>query len=219
MTQTNKLESIRLLCGSIYLGGFWRGLSILGYLRRDQYKAKSPETGLDLDEVATHAAQAVAISLAAAILAVAIGILQLALLGLVGVATTRYWGATSEASRDFWQFLIGFLGFAQIVFTLTGGGIIAYELIYWRWTNGRRFLKRFYNPQFHLKFLAPLTNFLKQRIMEPEPKQNIITFGGFEPFWEREKRLMGVGHCALKGKIQLNHEKSLTSPYKTSMTR
>jgi hypothetical protein len=52
-------QSNRLLCGSAYRRGLLSGLGLLRRLRSDPYKSKSPEANLDLDQIATHANQAV----------------------------------------------------------------------------------------------------------------------------------------------------------------
>lgn len=191
MNNPKKNDSTRLVCGKAYLGGITSGLDLLGHLRSDRYKAKSPETGLDLEQIATHSAQAVSISLAAALVAIATWFLKLLLLILIGWAGTRVWTAESQGARSFWQFTVGLLGLINVILGLFGAGITAYELIYWRWSNARRFLKRFYNPNFHIKQLAPLTSFLKQRIIEPEANQNVVTFGGFRPFLGAGEQVSG----------------------------
>ncbi|MCU0567412.1 MAG: hypothetical protein MUF49_12535 [Oculatellaceae cyanobacterium Prado106] len=155
----------RLLSGSAYRRGLLGAFELLGHLRSDRYKAKSPENRLDLDRIAQHAIQSVALSVWAAVLALALGFGAMVLLQ-------------------------GGSAFGGVAFLLNFAGalVIAYELIYLRWAIARRFLKQFYNPNFQPQlplysvFLESLSPFFKQQIIAAEPFQNVIVFGRYQPF-------------------------------------
>jgi hypothetical protein len=166
-------QSNRLLCGSAYRRGLLSGLGLLRRLRSDPYKSKSPEANLDLDQIATHANQAVIYTLLFSLWALGAALLQLLL------------DFTARISfSSFLSFLASMAGFA-------GALIISYELVYLRWANARRFLKYSYDPNFRIEFLKPLVNFFKERILQPDPSQNIITFGGYKPFLGSGGRISG----------------------------
>ncbi|UBF24399.1 hypothetical protein K9N68_22210 [Kovacikia minuta CCNUW1] len=75
-----------------------------------------------------------------------------------------------------------------VLLNLVGALMVAYELLYLRWSIARKFLRQFYNPDFQPNlplfqlFLHPLVTFFKRHIIQPEPNQNVITFGRYQPF-------------------------------------
>ena len=138
------------------LGAFF----LLNSLRSDPYKASSPEAALDLEEISTHAAQSVALSLFFATSAIIIFLFQ----GLLIISSPL----TGLAISFFLNFIAGLM--------------IAYELVYLRWSLARRFLRRSYRSGFRIGFLNGLTEFFKSRTFQAEPNQNVIIFGGFKPF-------------------------------------
>jgi hypothetical protein len=81
-----------------------------------------------------------------------------------------------------------FTMFLVFLINLAGAVIVAYELVYLRWTIARKFITQSYNPNFqpnlplYSEFLQPLTSFFKGHIIQPEPNQNVITFGRYQPF-------------------------------------
>lgn len=156
----------RLLSGSAYRRGILGAFELLSSLRSDRYKAKSPESRLDLDRIALHAIQSVSISIMFATAAIAIWLVQLFSLGL----------------------LSGEMSAFAILLNFIGAVITAYELFYLRWAIARKFLKQSYNPNFQLnlpllpEFLQPLVKFFKRHIIEPEPAQNVIISGRYVPF-------------------------------------
>lgn len=184
-------QSNRILSGSAYRGGIQSGLDLLNRLRSDRYKAKSPETNLDVEQIATHASQAVIVSLLFSGLALLIPIIQIILGGLAVTALGFSFQADSQSSFNFWSSVSGLLGFLSFVLGFVGGGLIAYEWVYLRWANARRFLKQSYDPHYRVKYLSGLTNFFKQRVLEPDPSQNVITFGSYRPFLGSGKQISG----------------------------
>ncbi len=155
----------RLISGNAYRKGIFGAFELLNSLHSDRYKAKSPESRLDLDRIALHAIKSLTISVLFASVAMAIWLIQLLFL-------------TQGRDGIFIFFLLN----------LVGALLTAYELFYLRWAIARRFLKKFYDPNFqpelplYQEFLRPLVAFFKRHILEPEPNQNIITFGRYQPF-------------------------------------
>ena len=158
----------RLLSGSAYRRGILGAFELLNSLHSDRYKAKSPENRLDLDRIALHAIQSVTISILFASAAIPIWLMQMFFFILV----------LDGRGTIFFFFLLNFVGSL----------LTAYELFYLRWVIARRFLKHSYNPNFqpdlpfYSAFLQPLIVFLKRHILQPEPAQNVITFGRYQPF-------------------------------------
>lgn len=181
--ESQNLNTTRLLSGSAYRQGIFSGFDLLKRLRSSPYKAQSPEATLDLDQITSHAAQAVAISVAFATVAVVIWLVQLFFLALYNDNNYRYeYYETNE-----------FLFFLVIILNLAGSGIMAYELVYLHWSIPRRFLRRHYKPKPHIGLLKPLTKpifrLLKaQHIIQPNPSQNVITFGK-HPFLGAGKKI------------------------------
>lgn len=157
----------RLLSGYVYLEGLTQALEILNQLRSDPYKATTPEDpSLDLDQVTTHAAQSVVISLTFASLALIIFLLEYLLI------------LAPQAKFDLMAWLI--VGFFPSF-------LIAFESIYLRWFMARRFLRKkyedpYYYPKWLPKFFKNAVNLLKNSIVKTAQLQNIITFAGSNPF-------------------------------------
>lgn len=153
----------RLLSGSAYRRGITGAFELLNSLHSDRYKAKSPESRLDLDRIALHAIQSLTISVLFASLAIAIWLVQFFFL---------------TQGNLFMFFLLN----------LIGALITAYELFYIRWAIARKFLKQSYNSDFRPQlplfqaFLRPLVAFFKRHVLQLEPDQNVVTFGGYQPF-------------------------------------
>lgn len=166
------ITSTRLLSGSAYRQGMVGAFYLLNRLRSDPYKAKSPEATLDLNEIATHAAQSVLISLICAVVALVLGLIQF-LLDISRLASGSF--SLSPGIAD--------------VFGTIGALVISYELVFLRWSLAIKFLKRNYRPGFRIGFLGSFTNFFKKRILKPELLQNVIIFGDFKPFLGAGKQI------------------------------
>ena len=169
--QKSLITSTRLLSGYAYMGGITTGLELLNQLRADPYKATIPaDPSLDLDEIITHSAQAVAISLASALTAI----------GLIAIASWLMW--LFELEPNFLK-----------SFAIVGILILVIELNYLRWFNACRFLNNNYrkNQKFRLNFLDSIVNFLKHSIIKSEEHQNIITFSGSNPFLGAGEQISG----------------------------
>ncbi|MFM6631230.1 MAG: FHA domain-containing protein [Microcystis panniformis] len=157
----------RLLSGYVYLEGLTQALEILNQLRSDPYKATTPEDpSLDLDQVTTHAAQSVVISLTFAGLALIIFLLEYLLI------------LALQAKLDL---------MAWLIMGIFPSFLIAFESIYLRWFMARRFLRKkyedpYYYPKWLPKFLKNAVNLLKNSIVKTAQLQNIITFAGSNPF-------------------------------------
>jgi hypothetical protein len=177
----------RMLSGSAYRRGLRSGLDLLGKLRSGRCKARSPEANLDLEQIATHASRSVLITLAFSAAALGIFVLQRLLMLASGAAVmgdgVYVWMGASLPS---------------VILTLIGSGLIAYELIYLRWANARRFLRRDYMPGEHKHVLRPermkehsLAGWLKNQILDADAVQNVVTFGGYTPFVGAGRRISG----------------------------
>lgn len=70
-------NTTRLLCGSAYRRGILGALELLGNLRSHPYKAKSPESRLNLNSIVLHSIQSVTISVMFATVAITLGLMQL----------------------------------------------------------------------------------------------------------------------------------------------
>lgn len=157
----------RLLSGYVYLEGLTQALEILNQLRSDPYKATTPEDpSLNLDQVTTHAAQSVVISLTFAGLALIIFLLEYLLI------------LALQAKLDL---------MAWLIMGIFPSFLIAFESIYLRWFMARRFLRKkyedpYYYPKWLPKFLKNAVNLLKNSIVKTAQLQNIITFAGSNPF-------------------------------------
>lgn len=157
----------RLLSGYVYLEGLTQALEILNQLRSDPYKATTPEDpSLDLDQVTTHAAQSVVISLTFASLALIIFLLEYLLI------------LAPQAKFDL---------MAWLIVGIFPSFLIAFESIYLRWFMARRFLRKkyedpYYYPKWLPKFFKNAVNLLKNSIVKTTYLQNIITFAGSNPF-------------------------------------
>ncbi|MFN7569414.1 MAG: FHA domain-containing protein [Microcystis sp.] len=157
----------RLLSGYVYLEGLTQALEILNQLRSDPYKATTPEDpSLDLDQVTTHAAQSVVISLTFASLALIIFLLEYLLI------------LAPQAKFDL---------MAWLIVGIFPSFLIAFESIYLRWFMARRFLRKkyedpYYYPKWLPKFFKNAVNLLKNSIVKTAQLQNIITFAGSNPF-------------------------------------
>ncbi|NEO57043.1 MAG: hypothetical protein F6K54_30630 [Okeania sp. SIO3B5] len=180
--ESQNLNTTRLLSGSAYRRGILSGFDLLNRLRSSPYKAQSPEATLDLDQITSHAAQAVAISVAFGIVAVVIWLVQLFLLLLYNHNKYHYYYESNE-----------FLFFLVVALNIAGSGIVAYELVYLRWSIPRRFLRRYYKPNPSIGGInlltRPIFRFLKQQhIIQPNPSQNVITFAKY-PFLGAGKKI------------------------------
>ncbi|TRU47776.1 MAG: FHA domain-containing protein [Microcystis aeruginosa Ma_QC_Ch_20071001_S25] len=157
----------RLLSGYVYLEGLTQALEILNQLRSDPYKATTPEDpSLDLDQVTTHAAQSVVISLTFAGLALIIFLVEYLLI------------LALQAKLDL---------MAWLIMGIFPSFLIAFESIYLRWFMARRFLRKkyedtYYYPKWLPKFFKNAVNLLKNSIVKTAQLQNIITFAGSNPF-------------------------------------
>ena len=198
--------SSRLISGSAYLRGLVHSLELLAFLRADPYKANSPETSLDLDEISTHVSQALLIFLLCACVGVSVLFVQL----LVGVVLNleilggiRFWIETFSAS-NWWSFFISLRNLItgeenrQVLVTFLvaldffAAFILAYELTFMRWAIARKFLKREKHKEnissdIHMKIIQSILfrkfiSLLKNRTRKIDQFQNVITFGGFKPF-------------------------------------
>lgn len=179
--------SARLISGTAYRLGLRDSLFLLNALRADPYKAKSPETSLNLEEIATHAAQSVALSLLCVGIAIGVILLQLFSLWIefgfwqgigVWIHSGGFTWLSDPATSGLEPTVFLFLRFSDAI----AAAIVAYEIVYMRWSIARRFIKNRYQHNFRINFLAHFTQFLKRRILQSEPSQNAIVFGGFSPF-------------------------------------
>lgn len=155
------ITSTRLLSGYAYLKGIFSSFELLDYLQVDPYKAKIPSSSLDLDEIAGHAARSALITLLFSILALAAVCVQI----LIIIDT-------------------GFSNLASLV-SIVAGLLVGFELVYLRWFMARKFIKKNYTQNYQVsffKFLEPLVNHFRQQVMQVEPAQNVIVFGGNYPF-------------------------------------
>ncbi|GAB1544194.1 hypothetical protein NUACC21_68700 [Scytonema sp. NUACC21] len=163
--QSSLLTSTRLLSGYAYLRGIFSGFELLSYLRRHPYKATIPSSSLDLDQISTHAVQAVLISLLSAVAVATISIIQVLIFKMFG------W-------NDYSSPLV-------IILAIVAAVITSYELIYLRWSLARKFLRKNYNPKIQLKsldFLQPTVEYFQQGLYQSSILQNIIIFAGSNPF-------------------------------------
>lgn len=157
------ITSTRLLSGYAYLKGLSGSLKLLDHLRQDPYKANIPESSLDSEQIATHAAQSVGIALTC--IGVTLGIILIQILAfitgnLVGIDSTNF------------IFLLSFI--ASIA--------ISCQQVYFRWYFARRFLRKYYKPDLEIKYLRSLVKYFKSWTLEPKAAQNIIVFDGPNPF-------------------------------------
>ncbi|MBK7920022.1 MAG: hypothetical protein IPJ94_27950 [Chloroflexi bacterium] len=165
-------RSTRMIAGTAYKNGLTGSLDLLNRLRSGPHKANSPESGLDLDIIAGHAANAASITLAFSVAGIVMWILG-------------------------WLLLINTLSFLAIIFHFIGSALIIYEMIYLRWSNARLFLRHNYDSTLKpdAKFLKPLSTMFEHQILQktiqPEPNQNVITFGGYRPFLGAGIRISG----------------------------
>lgn len=163
----NLITPTRLLSGYVYLEGLTQALEILNQLRSDPYKATIPEDpSLDLDQVTTHAAQSVVISLTFAGLALIIFLFEYLLI------------LALREKVDLMTWLI--LGIFPSL-------LMAFESIYLRWFMASRFLRKkykepYYSPKWLSKFLKSAVNLLRNSIVQTAHLQNIIIFAGSNPF-------------------------------------
>jgi hypothetical protein len=194
--------SSRLISGSAYLRGLVHSLKLLEFLRADPYKTNSPETALDLDEISTHVSQAIFLYLLCACIGVLVLFIQLSV-GIVSdwrlLGGIELWRETFPYS-NWWSFFAGFRslnGGKEFIALFTfldfcAAFAIAYELTFMRWAIARKFLKkekyrRNIRTDFHIRivqslFFKKLVSILKNRTRKMDPFQNVITFGGFNPF-------------------------------------
>ena len=177
ITSDALITPTRLLSGYAYLAGLTPALELLNQLRSDPYKAAIPEdSSLDLEKVITHTAQSVVITLTFSCLALGVFLLELLFI-FIDTFYFSNWGIISD-----WLSLAKIIPIMGII----PGLLIAFESVYLRWFNARRFLKKDYTPNTFLKFLPlfleNIVNYLKQSIIQIAPLQNIITFAGSNPF-------------------------------------
>jgi hypothetical protein len=182
--------SSRLISGNAYLLGMRGSLTLLNFLRADPYKAKSPESSLDLEEISTHVAQAISLFLVfSSVAMIALGVqLLVSWISFGFLGGIFFWYQSLLLSN--WLALAlgaapysydGKLGFFSSL-DLIAAFVLAYELAYMRWAIARRFLKKNFRADFKINALHKLINFLKRRTRKIDPTQNVITFGGFRPF-------------------------------------
>jgi hypothetical protein len=186
-------KSTRLVSGSTYRQGIRSGFRILNRLRTDQYKAISPESGLDLDIIATHAAQAISISLIFAIGILAVWLLKL-LMGRMAVEVGAWAGhIESTFLSKLWRLVAGALEVLGLVLTGAAAFAAAYEKVYLRWAISSKFLKKNYQPNLDIKVVEPIVDFFKRCVESSRNngEQNVITFGGFRPFLGAGERVTG----------------------------
>lgn len=194
-------KSTRIISGSAYRKGIRSGLEILGKLRAGRYKAKSPESGLNLDTIATHAAQAISISLTFVILIAGVWILKSIFIGLISGANSLAWQANSQFGHQFWRFIAEAFRVLNISLGIVGALAVAYEKVYLRWSIPRKFLRKNYRKNTNIsilepldsKIVKPLSKTLKNRVLlsSSRKSQNVITFGGFRPFLGAGEKVAG----------------------------
>lgn len=180
----------RLLSGSAYYKGILGAFTLLDKLRSDRYKAKSPENRLDLDRIAFHAISSVALAVMVAVLSVGIGLLQL------------FFIATDNS-------------LLTILMSMTGALLTATELVFLRWSIAKGFLKQFYKSDFQITlpafslFLKPVAALFHAQLIQPDPLQNVITFGRYQPF-------LGAGAQISKWTIAIDRKPAPDQPPGTS---
>ncbi|NEQ96801.1 MAG: hypothetical protein F6K30_08770 [Cyanothece sp. SIO2G6] len=165
------VTSMRLLSGNAYMRGISSGFELLNQLRSDPYKAKIPDAGLDLNRIAVHAAQSVSITLSFALIAIAIFCVQLVVNETI----------ESQEIIDNASLFLGAFGSFTIVF----------EIIYLRWYNARRFLRKNRKLSTRIRFFKLIVSYFKQRIFQSDPLQNVVTFGGLKPFLGAGEQIPG----------------------------
>ncbi|NEP57276.1 MAG: FHA domain-containing protein [Symploca sp. SIO2G7] len=163
--------STRLLCGYAYLGGMSSGFELLNQLRHDPYKAQIPGSSLDLEKITLHATQSVLTSLGYGIFALLVTIIQIWIVLAFGWNTTE-----------------------QLLITLITAWIIAYELFYLRWFRASRFLKKNYQNShefmvFKHDLIRQIVDLIRKQIFQQNTEQNIIIFGGNNPFLGSGERI------------------------------
>lgn len=168
---TASIVATRLLSGSAYRQGMLGGFFLLNRLRSDPYKSRSPETGLDLNEIARHASQSIALSLVVAIAILLLWVVRF-LEAFSQISTYGIFGISSLA------LLFSSTGFLDWL----GAFVVASERVLWRWLIARQFLKRNYRSNFRIDFLNSVARYFQKRTLQPEPLQNVITFSSFKPF-------------------------------------
>jgi hypothetical protein len=171
----------RVLSGCAYRDGMYSGLALLRSLRSDPYKARSPEANLDLDQIANHATHAVVTTLFFSLLALALFVVQ-ALLGLTSYVAFQQSLRVPFREIAFFNGISTLFGGMAYLVTFVAALCIAYEWVFLRWANARRFLKQHYDPHVPPGLLSRLSASFRQRILKPDPQQNVITFGGYLPF-------------------------------------
>ncbi|NET56924.1 MAG: FHA domain-containing protein [Symploca sp. SIO2E6] len=163
--------STRLLCGYAYLGGMFHGFELLNQLRCDPYKAQIPGSGLDLKKITLHATQSVLTSLSYGIFALLVTLIQIWIVLVFGWNTT-----------------------VQLLIALIPALTTAYELFYLRWFRASRFLKKHYQDSSEFmvienKSVGDIVDYFRKQIFEEETSQNIIIFGGDNPFLGAGERI------------------------------
>jgi hypothetical protein len=223
LDQAKSEVSARLISGSAYLNGLSHSLTLLSNIRTDPYKSNSPEASLDIEKIATHAAQAVALFLTFAIIGVSAFLLQLIIcwadFGLFN--GTLSW-LQSWISSNFLLFIAlilgsldsialnqGSAGLAFIYFLdLFAALAIAYELTYLRWSIAKRFLKINFVNEFQFSGFQKLVSALRRRTRKIDPYQNVIVFGGFKPF-------LGAGQKIKNSDITVSINRNISSSGET----
>ncbi|NMO13957.1 hypothetical protein HPC49_08865 [Pyxidicoccus fallax] len=173
----------RMLSGSAYRRGMLSGLDLLGKLRGGRCKARSPEANLDLEQIAVHASNAVLSTLSFSVAALVVFIAQVVLLlaSLNALTVDALDGGVS------WGLLGSWMGI--FVLGLFGAGLMAFEGVYLRWANARRFLRSDYMPGAHeppsksgAMEKRSLARWLRNQVLSADAVQNVVTFGGYAPF-------------------------------------
>ncbi len=165
--------STRLLCGYAYLGGMSNGFELLNQLRCDPYKAQIPASSLDLEKITLHATQSVLTSLGCGIVVFIVTLIQIWIVRVFGWNTDE-----------------------QVLLASIAACTIAYELFCLRWYRASRFLKKNYQYRpdfmvFQRDWIRQIVDFLRNKIFQQNPEQNIIVFGGNNPFLGAGERIPG----------------------------
>lgn len=164
-------------------------MDLLDRIRRSPLTAISPEAGIDLERVGFHAAQAVALGTIATAIALVLMLIHandlgyFQYLGLAGGFLSYIVDQVTNltgADRYFsWDFRAPGLSLGVVLMA----GVLAFESIVLLWyMQTRNFKRDNYNPQFKLPLPEGLVNFFRARGGPNDPEQNVVVFGGFQPF-------------------------------------
>lgn len=169
----------RMLCGSAYRRGMRSGLDLLDKLRGGRCKARSPEANLDLEQIAVHSSNTVLDTLSFSVAALGVLLAQVALL----------LKSMNELTVDALNGGISWSLIGVVVLGVFGAGLMAFEGVYLRWANARRFLRSDYLPGAHKQPPKSgamekwsLARWLRNQVLSADAVQNVVTFGGYTPF-------------------------------------